>query len=244
MEDFKEQYYQELIYQERKSNKYTLKGFFWFFVTFALIWLLTVIGFFEVDKKLITIAFLFQIITFIPSIWISLKFDLAKPWIKYFLLSLICIVSAVIAAFLSFHAVLVYVLPLLFAIQYRRSGIIWMVYGVNTVTMLLSSLASFFYGICDLNILLQSQHVRNWYLDRITETTFHIPFNENPIFVIVIFEVLPRSIILFVFSVMIQYAVVNSNEDAYRIAQLTYLKETDTKTKINMWKWQRSIIRR
>lgn len=35
-----------------------------------------------------------------------------------------------------------------------------------------------------------------------------------------------------VFSIMMQYMVVSSNEDAYRIAQLTYLKGTDTKTKV------------
>lgn len=231
MEDFKEQYHRELAYQEIKSNKHTLKGFCWFLLAVAFIWLLTVLGFFEVDKKLITIAFAANIVLFIPVVYIYLKIDLSRTWIKYFLLSLICIVSAVIAAFLSFHAVLVYVVPLLFAIQYRKRATIWFAYAVNTITMLFSSLVSFYYGLCDLNILLQSQHVRNWYLDIITEGALNIPFNENPIFIIIVFEVFPRSIILFVFSIMMQYSVVSSSEDAYRIAQLTYLKETDTKTR-------------
>lgn len=232
MDDFKEQYRRELAYQEIKSNKHTLKGFSWFLIAVAFIWLLTVTGFFEVDKKLITIAFLSNIVLFIPAVYIYFKSDLSKAWIKYFLLSLICIVAAVITSFLSFHAVLVYVVPLLFAIQYRRSNTIWFVYIANTVTMLVSSLISFYYGLCDLNILLQSQHVRSWYLDIITESALNIPFNENPVFIIVVFEVFPRSIILFIFSIMMQYTVVSSNEDAYRIAQLTYLKETDTKTKV------------
>lgn len=230
--DFKEQYHRELAYQEIKSNKHTLKGFSWFLIAVAFIWLLTVTGFFEVDKKLITIAFLSNIVLFMPAVYISLKSDLSKQWIKYFLLSLICIVSAVIISFLSFHAVLIYVVPLLFAIQYRRSSTIWFVYAVNTVTMLISSLVSFYYGLCDLNILLQSQHVRSWYLDIITEGALNIPFNENPVFIIIVFEVFPRSIILFVFSIMMQFTVVSSNEDAYRIAQLTYLKETDTRTRV------------
>lgn len=232
MEDFKEQYYRELDYQEIKSNRHTLKGFSWFLIAVAFIWLLTVTGFFEVDKKLITISFLANIILFIPAVYINYKSDLSKAWIKYFLLSLICIVAGVIAAFLSFHAVLAYVVPLLFAVQYRRRSTIWFVYAVNTVTMAISSLISFYYGICDLNLLLQSQHVRSWYLDVITESALNIPFNENPVFIIVVFEVFPRSIILFVFSIMMQYTVVSSSEDAYRIAQLTYLKETDTKTRV------------
>lgn len=232
MDDFKEQYFQELDYQEIKSNKHTLKGFCWFLLAVAFIWLLTVLGFFEVDKKLITISFLANIILFIPAVYIFLKSDLSKAWIKYFLLSLICVVSAVLAAFLSFHAVLAYVVPLLFAVQYRRRSTIWFVYAVNTVTMLISSLVSFYYGICDLNLLLQSQHVRSYYLEIITESALNIPFNENPVFIIIVFEVFPRSIILFVFSIMMQYTVVSSNEDAYRIAQLTYLEGTDTKTKV------------
>lgn len=232
MEDFKEQYQQELIYQEIKSNRRTLKSFIWFLLAVAFIWLLTVTGFFEVDKKLMTIAFVSNVVLFIPAFCIFIRSDLTRVWIKYFLLSLICIVSGVIASFLSFHAVLAYVIPLLFAMQYRRRGTIWFAFAVNTATMLISSLVSFFYGLCDLNILLQSQHVRNWYLEQMAGGTLNIPFNENPVFIIVVFEVFPRSIILFVFSVMMQYIVVSSNEDAYRIAQLTYLKGMDAKTKV------------
>lgn len=232
MEDFMEQYHSELAYQEMKANKHTLKGFCWFLVALTLIWLLTVTGFFEVDKKLITLSFLSNIVLFVPALYIYLKINLSERWIKYFLLLLICVASAVVVTFLSYHAVLIYVVPLLFSIQYRRRSAIWFVYVANTVTMLISSLASFFYGICDLNLLLESQHVRSWYLDIITEDALHIPFNENPVFIIVVFEVFPRSIILFVFSIMMQYSVVSSNEDAYRIAKLTYLKETDTKTRV------------
>lgn len=232
MDEFKEQYFQELDYQEIKSNRYTLKGFCWFLLAVAFIWLLTVLGFFEVDKKLTTIAFFVNLILFIPAMYIFVRVDLSKSWIKYFLLSLLCIVSAVFAAFLSFHAVLAYVVPLLFAVQYRRSRTIWFVYIVNTVTMLISSLVSFYYGICDLNLLLESQHVRSYYLEIITEGALNIPFNEDPVFIIIVFEVFPRSIILFVFSIMMQYMVINSNEDAYRIAQLTYWGGTDSKTRV------------
>lgn len=231
MEDFKEQYRKELLYQEIKSNRYTLKGFLWFIVGLAFVWLLTVIGFFQVNKNLVTIAFISTCVLFMPVLYIYLKGNLSEAWLKYFLLALICIASAVIITFLSYHAVLLYVVPLLLAIQYRRSSTIWFVYGVNTVTMLISSLASFDYGICDLNLLLESQHVRSWYMEIITDSALNIPFNENPIFIIIVFEVFPRSIILLIFSIMMQYAIVSRNEDALRIAQLTYLKETDTKTR-------------
>lgn len=232
MEDFKEQYNRELIYQEIKSNKYTLKGFFWFIVCLAFVWLLTVTGFFEVDKKFVTIVLLSIMLMFIPPLYIFCETDLSALWIKYFLLSLICVATAVIISFLSYHAVLIYVIPLLFAVQYRRRSTIWFVFIVNIIAMLVSSFASFYFGLCDLNLLLESQHTRSWYMSMVTDGVLNIPFNDNVPFIIVVFEVFPRCIMLFVFSVMMQYAVVSSNEDAMRIAQLTYLKETDVKTRV------------
>lgn len=232
MEDFAEQYRREVLEQEIKSNKRTLKGFFWTFATVGLMWLLTVVGFFEVDIRLISIAFFATFIMIIPVLYIFARGDLANSKLKYALLSLMCIESGVIASFLSFHAVLIYVLPLLFAIQYRKRSTVWFVYGVNTVTMLISSFVSFYYGICDLNLLFASNHIRNWYLELLAEGTLNIPFNENPSYVIVVFEVFPRSITLLLFSILVHYTVISSNEDAYKIARLTYLKETDTITKV------------
>ncbi|MDD6072102.1 MAG: GGDEF domain-containing protein [Clostridiales bacterium] len=231
MEDFKEQYSRELTYQEIKANKHTVKGFIWFLIAVALVWLLTLTGFFWVDKWHVTIAFAVSFILFIPVLYIYMKGDLSKPWFKYFFLSLICIDSAVIASFLSYHVVLIYVVPLLFAIQYRRRSTIWFVYVVNTITMLISMLLGFYYGLCDLNLLFESQHTRSWYLDRMAEGTWNIPLNENTVFIIIVFGVFPRSITLFVFSIMMQYSIVSSKEDAFRIAQLTYVKGMDAKTR-------------
>ena len=232
MEDFREKYRQELLQQEIKSNRYTVKGFFWFLAGVAFVWLLNTIGFFEVDEKLVSIAFTSTLVLYLLPLLLYYKGDLSKPWIKYLFLSLMCVICGIIVSLLSFHAVLLYVIPLLFSIQYRRRDVIWFVYAVNTVTMLISSLLGFYYGICDLNILLQSTHTRSWYLNVISGQALNIPFNSNPVFVIIVFEVFPRSIVLFLFAIIIQYAVISSNEDAFKIARLTYLKETDLKTRV------------
>jgi diguanylate cyclase (GGDEF)-like protein len=108
--------------------------------------------------------------------------------------------------------------------------------------MLISSLISFYHGLCDLNLLFQAQHVRSYYLDVLEQGAWNISLNANPSFVIIVFEVFPRSIILLVFTIMMQYTVISSSSDALRIAQLTYLKETDLKTKVyNKTKYQEMI---
>lgn len=236
-------YEKELRYQEIKSNKYTLKGFMWFLLFLCLVWLLTVIGFFEMNKRLSTIALVSTIILFLWPFYIFLKGDLGKTWIKYFFLLLICIAVGVICSLLSYHAVLLYVVPLLFALQYRRRSTIWFVYVINIFTMLISMLANYCYGIYDLNLLFEGVYTRSGCMSMMKDGVLMLPFNEDPIFVIIVFGVFPRTIILLVFSIMMQYAVVNSNEDALKIAQLTYLKEMDTKTKVfNKNKYEEMVV--
>ncbi len=243
MDDYKTQYEYELKYQEINSNNRTLMGFVWFLLTLTFIWFLTMIRFFDVDETMVTTAYVATILLFLPALYIKLKGDLSRPWLKYLLLTLICIVSAVIISILSFHAVFLHVIPLLFAIQYRHKGALWYVYVLNTIALLISSLLSFYYGLCDLNLLFQSQHVRSFYLEQLTMNTWQVPLNTNPCFVIIVYAVFPRSIILFVFTIMMQYTVISSGKDALRIAQLTYLKEMDSKTKVyNKNKYQEMIF--
>ena len=61
-------------------------------------------------------------------------------------------------------------------------------------------------------------------------------------FVIIVFMIFPRAIILLVFTIMMQYNVVNNARDAVRIAQLTHDKNTDSNTNVyNKNKYQEMI---
>lgn len=232
MEIDKEQYRQEAFYQEEKSNRHTLAGFRYSALTLLVIWALTMVNFFLIDKTLTSIAFVVAGIIMMLPVLISKKMNLTKPWLKYIFLVIVCIAASAVAALLSFHATLVYILPLLFAVQYRQRFVLWITYGVNTICMLASSLFGFYYGLCDLNLLLVSMHTRSWYMEMLEAGSLVLPLNENPIFIIVVFEVLPRSVILLIFAIMLQYTVVRSGEDAVRIAELTWRKETDIATKL------------
>ena len=89
----------------------------------------------------------------------------------------------------------------------------------------------FFYRICDLNLLFEGSHKRDWYLTVVASGTGY-SFNSDPVFVLLVFGVLPRCMILLVITFMLQDIVLRSSEDELRIAQLTYLKETDSGTKV------------
>lgn len=230
MENYQEQYKQELHQQEINSNLRTLKGFVWIFVTILVLWLLTLVRVFIVDAGIFTMAVAMSVVVGIPVLYIYKKVDLSNAWVKYVFLSLICVISAIIAAFLSFHAVFIYVLPLLLAVQYREKQTLWTTYVVNCITMTISMVVGFYHGICDLNLLIGSNHTRSWYLEQWNAGTLQFGLEPDPIFVILFYGALPRMVILLVFTVILRYISISSHEDAQRIADLTYRKETDLGT--------------
>ena len=244
IEGFIAQYEQELTAQEISANKRILNGCVWFLGAVALVWLLTITGIFNVDKNMVTNAFFISFILFLPAFFLMFRGDLSKGWIKYFLLVLLCLVCGVIISILSFHATLLFVFPLMYAIQYREKRIIWFTYFINLLTVTAGMLTGFYYGLCDLNLLLKSNYTRSFYLESMKENILYLPFNEEPWKIILVFAILPTAIILFILAVMLQYTVISNTRDALRIAQLTYYKDTDINTKVfNKNKYEEMITK-
>ena len=231
MDNFNARYEKELAYQEITSNKYTLYGILLFIGVELLIWLLNTIGFFELDNQIMSVVIGSSIVLFIPVILIMVKGDLSKPSYKYIAMTQICIITGTIITFLSYHAILLYVLPLLFAGHYRKRSVLWYTYVLSVLMLFVSSILNYYYGIMDTNLLIAGTHQLKWYLDLIASGG-SFTYNANPVFVILIFACIPRSMILLAFTFMIQYIVTASQHDAARIAQLTYLKETDSLTRL------------
>lgn len=232
MNDLNEQYKIELKLQEKKSNVRTLKSFLWFFIAMAVIWVLTAVDFFVIDTRWVTIAFSISTAFFVIPMIVYIRGNLDDVWVKYMLLAVLCIVVGVMNSVLSMHTVFLYVLPLIFALQYRRRIPLWYAYIVNCFTLAGSSIFAFYKGMCDANLLISGNHTREWYMSRYDGTAFAVELNRNPLFVILIFEVLPRCIILLIFTIILRYIITSNEEDAKRIAELTYRKETDLRTRL------------
>ncbi len=230
MEGNPERYKQEIIEQERKANRHIIAGFRYFLIAAIIVWVLTVMDFFVIDKVTVSITLVILLPMLLLPLYIAARYDLSNPRLKYFFLVIVCVASNAIAAILTYHAVLIYILPLLFAIQCRQRRMLWITYAVNTGMMIASSLIGFYFGLCDLNILLQGNHPRSWYLENAVDGVVSLPLNGNIVFLVIAFEVFPRAVILLVFALMLQYTVVQSGEDAVRIAELTWRKETDVNT--------------
>lgn len=230
MDDFEIQYQNELVRQEVKSNKKTLLGFGWFFTAVFLTWILTMLGIFIISRQTMTLCFVVTIASMIAPAFIQWKVDLAKPWVKYVMLTMICINCGIIASVLSIHAILIYPIPLLFACQYRSKGTIWYTFSLCAITMAISSFIGFYYGICDLNLLFESSATRAYYLAHMSNGGLFIPLNQGIPYVITVYVLLPRTAILLIYTVMLQLSINSNYDDALRIVNLTFSKDTDNRT--------------
>ena len=139
---------------------------------------------------------------------------------KNFFVTGICIISAAMNLMFSYHMVLAYVFPLIVAVQYKEKSVLWLSYALEVFLMPVSMIVGFYYGICDLNLLLQGNHTRTWYLAELADGFSKIPFSKMPVVVIVVYRILPQLLILFVFVMIMQHA------------ELTYRKEVDSATRL------------
>lgn len=232
MRDFNEQYQTERNSQERKANIRTIKGFAWLLGGMALVWVLTMVGFFIIGREPVNLAFALSLVLFVVPGVIACGGSLEAPWVKYVLLGTLCIIVGILTAILTQHATLLYVMPLIIAIQYRDRPTLWFTFLMSCLTMVVSCLVGFYYGICDTNIFIKGNHNYEWYSAHYSGGLLEVPLNENPTFIILAYEVLPRVIILFVYTMILYYLVISSSEEVHRIANLTYGNDTDMRTRL------------
>ena len=113
-------YKDDLRELDATANEFSLKCLRFTTMAFALVWLLNMIGVFIVDRKLMTIVFLISSAVMLAPTLICKCVGTNKPWVKYMILFSSVLAITLIGCALSFHSVLLYALPLIYAAQYSK----------------------------------------------------------------------------------------------------------------------------
>lgn len=224
VDEYKKNAYREY---DEISNINTLRAYVWLMILMLSVWLLSYFDIFDINKLHIDIATKVAVVSLAIPLLFKNRIDMKNRRVKYVLLFIICFVSNVAAAILTVHAVFIFVLPLLFSIQYRRRKVLWITYCVNAILMIPSHLFAFYYGICDLNIFLVSNYSYKDYMSQVENNTLTLPLNENHLLVILAFEIVPRLAILLIFTLLLNFTVMSQNRDALTIADLSVNLEHD-----------------
>ena len=184
--------------QERLANKYVMKCMFVTMVVYTIVFVLNMTGVFIVEKKLMISAYLPSLAIYVVA-WFGARYVLKdKVTLKYFILFSFSLLLTITGIFLTYHAVLVALLPFLYATLYSSKKVMTFVYVLTVISTFFAVYGGYFFGLCDANIALLTVGTLD---SHITNGSFNLTeINPNPILSLFLFNVVPRCLIYVAFA--------------------------------------------
>ncbi len=223
--------YTDQLKVEEKSNKYAIKCTIYTEFIILLIWILNVCGVFVVDRGIMNSAVILSSITLLIPFIVCKFTGVSAKWVKYMIISCVSVTSMILELFLTYHAVYAAILPIFIAAQYRRKKILYITYVMTVVCLFISAMCGYFYGICDMNMAFMSNNMITHYVDFASGNIANLNVNPDPFISIPVFFVLPKAIILFLFSIFVKNIINNSSKDAALIREMASANEIDSATR-------------
>lgn len=211
---------------ESVANKYVLKCFTVTMIVYAIIFLLNLLNIFVIEQELMIKGFVPSLIIYIVLRISSKHLSLSDPKTKYVFLTCVIAVFTITGVFLTYHAVLLPILPFLYATLYSSKRMMKYIYAMTVVSTVIIVYCGYYFGVCDANMTLlttskMANHVNEEFLS-VTQV------NPNPHISLLLFFIIPRCLIYIVFGAIcssIFKIVSGSVEKAKLSAELEKAKE-------------------
>lgn len=184
--------------KETLANIYVFKCFTTTMLIYAITFVLNIIGVFVIDQSLMTNAFVASMSIYLVVFFLIKRIPLHKTQTKYFLLTSIVVVFTIVGVFLTYHSVLLPILPFLYATLYSSKRIMKYIYILTVASTVMIVYGGYYLGLCDANMTLLTTTSMGNYL---TDGVFNLSkINPNPIINLGLFFVLPRCFIYIAFT--------------------------------------------
>lgn len=215
---------------ESEANVIALKCLMFAQGIHGIMWVLNVLNIFIVDSDLMNKSFFGSGFIALSAIVICAILGTKKPWIKYLIMVALIMEITVINANLTYHTVLLFVLPLLYSVKYCNRKFVYCSYLLSVVSMYVSGMVGYFWGLCDANMAVLTVHPMSDYYNKITGMMEFGAVNSNPWLTLPLFYVLPRGLILFVLIPLTRNISDGIAKRAVREQNLSRLSEADEMT--------------
>ncbi|MBQ4284184.1 MAG: response regulator [Lachnospira sp.] len=212
--------------QEYIANRYVMKCLNVTMILYTIIYLLNGLGIFIVDKMLMGRGFFPSVVIYLVVLIFSKKASLSKTTTKYVILFGVVVMFTLMGASITYHVVLMSILPFLYAMLYSSKKAMRFVYILTVISTIIVVYAGYYSGLCDANMLLLTTGSMHEY---VANGQFIVTaVNSNPAVNLMLFFVVPRCLIYIAFSAVcnsIIKIVSGSLEKAKLTAQLEEAKE-------------------
>ena len=212
--------------REHMANKYVMKCFSVSMLIYAVTFLLDVLGIFVVDLTVMKRGFIPCVIIYIIIYIVTECVSSSNEKLKCFLLFAVIMVYTIMGVTITYHVVLVSILPFLYATLYSSKNMLKYVFVMTVISTFIVVYGGYYFGLCDANMaVLTTSTLSNHSQDGkflLTEV------NNQPAFSLLMFYIIPRCFVycafLFVCNSILRI-VSGSIEKAKLTAELEEAKE-------------------
>ncbi len=179
---------------EEVANRYVIRCATSAIIIAFIVWLLTMLNIFLVDRTMTSICFFSSLAVYVLGGLVCFFGDLSHKRMKYYILLWLVVIITIMTATMTFHAILACLLPIVCSAMYCSKKVIIYTYALMVISIILSVFVGYYYGLCDTNMVLLSGKPMSDYLG--TNNEFLLTeVNNNPLETLTIFFVLPRCMI-------------------------------------------------
>ena len=216
-----------------------------------VIYLLNSLNIFIIDLRVTTICLISSLVVYLLGISVCLKFDISKPWMKYFIITWTVILITCVTTAFTYHAVIASVLPIIYTSMYSSNNLKRYTIVAVIISPVITVYGGYFLGICDANMVLLTASPFSNYVG--PNNTFSLNYiNDNLPLTLTLFYVFPRSILYTVLAFVCSKISKIITENTNYATEMRHLAERDqmtgayTKSKYlsmieNVYKFEKSI---
>ncbi len=181
--------------REYIANKYVMKCFFITMLFYVVSFILNILEIFVVDKKVMANGFFPSLIIYLIIFIMTKKVSLSNEKVKYVIISAIMIVYTIMGVTITYHVVLISLLPFLYGTLYSSKNIMRYIYVLTVISTFGVVYGGYYWGLCDANMVLLTTDRT---MDYVANNQFLLTtVNSNPGYTLLLFFILPRCLIYF-----------------------------------------------
>ena len=179
-----------------RINLYTIRCLKIMLISVVIMWLLNYFHIFIVNMKLVSQGCGVSCGILLVVLFIASKTDLHHVWVKYFLITSAILGITVLGITLTYHTLLLSIIPLLLATQYADKWTTIYTYVLTLISTFLIVICGYFWGLCDANMLLLTTEPASSYVKLFDNGVYLGETNSNPWYTLIMYFVVPRCALL------------------------------------------------
>lgn len=214
--------------REQIANTYMMQCFAVSMIVFTLAFVLNLLHVFIVDQKLMMSAYLPSLVIYLLVCIVDKNMSSSNRMKKYVILFSIMAVFTIAGVFITYHVLLVTLLPFLFATLYASKKVMRHVCVAAVISTVIIVYGGYYFGLCDANMALLT-------VDTLASCTTQggqfvlSEINPNPATSLMLFFILPRCFIYVAYMVVCNniYRIISGSIERAQMSEELEIAKTE-----------------